>query len=580
MIFNEKNNQPPNKIWKAGFYIRLSREDVEKDNSIYNIKTYNKTESESITTQRAILSEFADKYADIEVIDEYVDDGYTGTNFNRPSFQRMFEDIKDKKIDCVIVKDLSRFGRNYAEVGNYLEVVFPLLNIRFMAIIDNCDSYLRPESVSNIMVPVKNIMNENYCRDLSLKVKSACEARKRQGLFVGTYAPYGYQKEEKNCNKLIIDEEAATIVRRIFKDYISGMSKMKIAKTLNEEGIPCPANYKKGQGISKYTLSYGEKVGWKDSSVRRILTSEIYIGTLVQGCRHKINYKVNKFRQAAKETWIKVPNAVEPIIDNETFEKAQSLLKRDTRKCFNGQDTHVLAGFVRCADCKHGMSKQGSRTWGNKGYNSYYTCSTYKNCGKSVCSSHRIKVEDVEKAVLEYLKKCVQVAINFDTMVGYINNLKLETIKTDNLEKILKTKNINMQKKEQFIDGLYPDYKMGIITQEEYQKYKQQATLELENIKTEIESLSNQIEEIRKGTCEENEFIKHFKEYKDIEKLDKQMIVDLIDNIWIHEGKYIEIDIKYKDQYAWAIDFMKSNQQILAANANLQKAVIGYGENK
>jgi len=232
----EKNyNQPSSlKIWKAGFYIRLSREDVENDKALGTMKTYNKTESESITSQRVILTEYANKLENVEVVDEYVDDGYSGTNFNRPGFKRLIDDVRSGRINCIIVKDLSRFGRNYSEVGNYLEVFFPMLNVRFISIIDNCDSYLKPESLSNIIVPVKNIMNESYCRDISLKVRSAFDARKRQGLFVGTYATYGYIKDPQNCNKLLVDLEASEIVKRIFSEFASGKTMGKIAFALNE----------------------------------------------------------------------------------------------------------------------------------------------------------------------------------------------------------------------------------------------------------------------------------------------------------------------------------------------------------
>ena len=571
MSFNDKmNNQPPKKIWKAGFYIRLSREDVENDKSIYNMRTCNKTESESITTQRAILTDFVNQYNDIELIDEYVDDGFTGTNFDRPGFQRMLNDIKNKKIDCVIVKDLSRFGRNYVEVGNYLEVVFPLLNVRFIAKIDNCDSYLRPESVSNIIVPVKNIMNESYCRDLSLKIKSAQEARKRNGLFVGTYAAYGYKKQLDNRNKLIIDEEAAEIVKRIFKDFVSGLSKTKIAKNLNEEGIPSPAVYKSLHGINKYVNGYS-KTGWKDTIIARLLKDEIYIGTLVQGKRQKISYKIDKFRKVDEENYIRVPNAVEPIIDVETFNKAQLLLKRDTRVCFQGE-LNLFAGFIHCAECKHGMSIKKSKTWDKKSFIRYYVCSTYKNCGKSICSSHHINAQKVEDCVLEYIKSCINVATNFEQIVEFINKVKCTTTDTSNLEKILATKKIDLQKKEQFIDGLYPDYRAGIITQTEYQKYKDKATNEYNLILNDIDNLKTQIEEIKQGTCCDNEFIQHFKKYRNIDKLDRKMIVDLIDNIWIHNANYIEIDIKYKDQYAWALEFIQNNRALLETNNKVVNA--------
>ena len=572
-----KNNQPSSKKWKAGFYIRLSREDVESESSNQTIKTYNKTESESITSQRAILMDFITKHNDIEFCDEYVDDGYSGTNFNRPSFKRLIDDVRSGKINCVIVKDLSRFGRNYSEVGNYLEVFFPMLNVRFMSIIDNCDSYLKPESVSNIIIPVKNIMNESYSRDISLKVKSAFEARKRNGLFVGTYATFGYLKDPQNHNKLIVDEEAKPIVQRIFNDYINGMSKVKIAKQLNEEGIPSPALYKSSQGITKYIKEYGAKTGWKDSSIRRILTNPLYTGTLVQKFREKINYKIQKFRKVEKDRQIRVENVVEPIIDKATFDMAQSLIERDTRVCFENKSVDLLSGFLHCADCKHGMSKK-KRSKGNSKteYIEYYNCSTYKNCGKSVCSAHNIRKDKLEETVFEYIKACVNVAVNFNDIITYINQLKIEDVKTDNLRKMLDIKINNKTKKQNYIDGLYPDYRANIISLEEYNRYKNQALKELEILDNEITDLQNQINDFKLGNAKENDFISRFKEYESIEKLDRRMVVELIDNIWIHENNFIEIDIKFKDQYQMALEFVKNNAILLAENnlINKQKVAI------
>lgn len=563
------NSQPSSvKKWKAGFYIRLSLEDVENDKSSDTIKTFNKTESESISSQREILNEYILDYPDIEFCDEYVDDGYTGTNFERPSFKRLLKDIVDKKINCVIVKDLSRFGRNYSGVGNYLEEFFPLFNVRFIAIIDRCDSYLRPESVSNIIIPIKNIMNENYSRDISLKLRSALDAKKRNGKFIGTYASYGYQKDPTNHNALIVDEEVRNIVKRIFNDYLEGHSICAIAKQLNKEGIPSPAQYKKQQGIHKYVGQYG-CVGWHDHSVKRILENPLYIGTLVQKYREKISYKIKKFRKIPFEDRIKCPNIVEPIIEEDIFNKVQTLLKRDTRTCFGATKIENLSGYIHCGDCRRGMSKQKSLL-GNKEkykrlgipeqYVYYYICSTNKNCGSSICSRHTIRKDKLENAVFAFIKSCIQVAINFEEVISYINKVKQQSISTSNYEKALKAKMINKSKKENYLDGLYPDYRSGIITLEEYTRYKEQSLTELTKINEEIEELQSQIDNIKNGSSQENDFIKHFLKYKNVEELNREMVVDLIDNIWIYENNRIEIDIKYKEQYQYALAFVQANQ--------------------
>lgn len=567
------------KKWKAGFYIRLSLEDVENDKSIDSIKTVNKVESESITSQRQILTEYISDLPDIELYDEYVDDGYSGTNFERPSFKRMLKDIVDKKINCVIVKDLSRFGRNYSGVGNYLEELFPLFNVRFISILDRCDSYLRPESVSNIIVPIKNIMNESYSRDLSLKLRASLDTRKRNGKFVGTYAVYGYKKDPENHNALIVDDEVTDVIKRIFNDYIKGNSKCAIAKQLNKEGIPSPAEYKGQQGISKYVGQYGS-VGWKDSSVRKILENPIYIGTLVQKYREKISYKINKFRIIPKEERIKCLNAVEPIIDEETFNKAQSLLLRDTKTCFNSKSVDELSGFIHCGDCKRGMSKQRSIDGSKKKYKQlgipeqylyYYICSSYKNCGSSICSRHTIRKEKLEEVVFVYLKYCIQIALNFEEAVKYVSKYENNSEATKNYEKLLKAKQMLKYKKESYIDGLYPDYRAGIITLSEYNRYKEQTLLELIKINEEIDNLQIEISNIKNGVVEENDFINKFKKYKNIEKLNREMVVDLVENIWVYENNRVEIDIKYAEQFKFALSFVLANQE------KLKLAVSQYG---
>ena len=575
VMFYEKNqSMPSNKKWKAAFYIRLSLEDVEVDKSTQNMRIGNKTESESVSSQRLMLTDFAKEHPDLEIVEEYVDDGYSGTTFDRPNIVRLIDDIRLKKVDCVIVKDLSRFGRNYIEVGNYLEVLFPMLGVRFIAIIDHIDSYLDPNSVNNISVPIKNIMNENYCRDLSLKVRSAYEARKRRGLFVGSYAPFGYKKDPNNKNKLLIDDEAAAIIKRIFNDCVNGLPLNTIAKNLNRDDIPCPSQYKKKNGCDKYVKQYGNFTGWNSKTIKRYLEDPIYIGTLVQKKREIISYKVKKFKPVEKDRQIVVENAVEPILDKELFDKVQSLLKRDTKVESGKSELTVLSGYMKCGLCKHGMSKAKRQSWNKKYFINYYVCTTYKNCGPKLCTSHNIKVDYVESCVFEFIKSCVNVAIDFDKIVKYVNEIKNEAVDTTIFEKILKTKTTEQQKKKQFIEGLYPDYRAGIITQAEYTKFKTQASEELSFIEREIENLKSQIDEIKHGSCVENDFIKHFMEFKDVDKLTRKMVVDLIDNVWVYDKNHIEIDIKYKSGYQMALDFINENKQYLI-QPELKKVVNG-----
>ena len=256
-------------LWKPALYIRLSREDGDRE------------ESNSIASQRELLTEFVDTQTDMTAPRLYTDDGCTGTDFDRPDFQRMLVDLRAGLVNCVIVKDLSRFGRNYVGVGEYLEHVFPLLNVRFISVSDNVDSYLDPRSVNNLVVPFKNILNDEYARDISNKVRASLDLKRRQGKFIGSFASYGYRKDPSDHSRLLIDEPAAAVVRDIFNWFIGGTSVLGIAKRLNEQGVPNPSAYKRQQGMN-YRHPTSDRLDdlWPDSSVRRILRNPLYTGTM------------------------------------------------------------------------------------------------------------------------------------------------------------------------------------------------------------------------------------------------------------------------------------------------------------
>ena len=233
----KRKQSDKNKIWQAALYLRLSREDGDKE------------ESDSVVNQKELLNQFISLEPDIVVYDVYVDDGWSGTNFERPDFIRMMQDMKEGKVNCVIVKDLSRFGRNYIDVGQYIEKIFPLLDIRFISVTDNLDSVKNPQTMNTIMVPFKNLINDEYCRDISNKVRSSLDMKRKQGKHIGSFACYGYQKDPEDHNHLVIDEEAAEVVRDIFQWYISGMSILSISQKLNAMGVPNPSCYNKIHGF-------------------------------------------------------------------------------------------------------------------------------------------------------------------------------------------------------------------------------------------------------------------------------------------------------------------------------------------
>lgn len=297
-------------------YIRLSREDGDKE------------ESNSVRNQKKLITDYVLKQENLVLYDMYVDDGYTGTNFKRPGFQRMLEDIQDRKVNCVVVKDLSRFGRDYIETGRYLERIFPELGVRFISLADNIDSM---GQIYDMLLAIKNIFNEQYARDISQKVQTAIRTKQKAGEFIGAFPSYGYKKSAADKNKLEIDEYAASVVRRIFSLYIQGYGKQKIAGILNAEGVLCPSEYKKFNGENYRNSNCLEGTTyWSYSTINSILHKEMYIGNMVQGTKHQNLGRRQK--RTSKQEWVIITHTHEPIIDQMTWDKVQSLLQKRTRK--------------------------------------------------------------------------------------------------------------------------------------------------------------------------------------------------------------------------------------------------------
>lgn len=527
--------------WRAGLYIRLSREDGDK------------IESESVASQRAILEGFIENHPEIYVYDYYIDDGWSGTDFDRPSFQRMFTDVTEKKINCVIVKDLSRFGRNYVEAGKYLETVFPLFKVRFIAVNDQIDSVANPSSVNNVIVPFKNIMNDEYCRDISVKVRSALDIRRRQGKFIGSFAPYGYRKDENDHNKLIIDEEAAHTVRTIYKLFSEGYSIIGIARKLNESGVPNPSAYKARKGLG------GNRSGslWVDSTVRRILTNELYIGNLVQKKNEVVSYKIHLAKAVEPRNRIIVENTHEAIVSKEEFERAKSLLKRDMRTSPKNGKLSLFAGFLKCADCGRAMVrrtvKQPYKTY------EYYVCSTYKKMHSKACTKHAVRVELIESVTLAALNESIRIAVDFDRLIGKIDQAQRKSGTPKRLSEELVRRERALGRANALLLDLYPDYKSGILSRGQYFALKEKYENEANNARSAMKRIGKEIEEFERGIGKENEFIATFKRYRGFTELTREILCALVENIYIHEEGEIEIHLKCRNAFSAAQDYFQHN---------------------
>lgn len=366
------------KKYLAAMYLRLSREDEDIDGN-------QKTESNSIGTQRDLVRAFIKNNSDMELHDIYIDDGYTGSNFEHPEFKRMIADIEAGKVNCVVVKDLSRFGREYIEAGRFLQKTFPALGVRFIAITDNYDSLKADNSDSSIILPVKNFINDSFCRDISIKVKSQQQIKRQIGECIAPFVVFGYLKNPKDNHKLIIDEYAAEVVRNIFKWKIDGNSSLAIAIKLNEHGVLSPLEYKKFIGINYNTgFVTGTKSKWSSVAVTRILKNETYTGTMIQGKSEKVNYKVKKLVNKPANEWIKVEETHEAIISKEDFNRVRNLLMTDTRNSPDDNEDNSFKGILFCGDCKEAMVRRINKYKDTKKV--YYICST-KNRGEG-CSRH------------------------------------------------------------------------------------------------------------------------------------------------------------------------------------------------
>lgn len=524
-----------------------------------------KQESNSVTSQKTLLNEFVEEHDDLIVYDTYIDDGFTGTDFNRPSFQRLLEDMRNGNINCVIVKDLSRLGRNYIEVGNYIEQVFPLFNIRFIAINDFVDSFKNPASTNTILVPFKNLINDEYARDTSTKIRTSLNGKKKKGEFIGAFPSYGYIKDPKDKHKLIIDESVADIIRNIFDWNVNkGLGKIAICHRLNDLGILNPTGHKKlelGQNYNNCGMQ-DNTYTWTPSTVRNILNNEVYIGNTVQGKRRTKSYKVHKVESVPKEEWVRVENTHEPIIDKETFEKAQELSKRDTKVSQKTKELSVWAGLLKCADCKRAMNKKSSTNKSGSKYE-YYICSTYRKKSNNLCTKHSIKIEKLEKAVLKAINLHIDLLIDTEEIVRQINDVGASTARPQIIDNMIIEKQSEISNISNFKRTLYEDWKNEDITREEYLEYKQKYENDIERLKQNIGRLEKEKQRYENQSISNNEWIEKFKKKKGITELSRDIMMELIDCIYVKENGDIIIKFKFEDEFKRCLEYIENNKVTL-----------------
>ena len=534
-----------NKIYEVGIYCRLSKDDGT-DN-----------ESASIATQKSILTDYV-KRQGWHLAKTYVDDGYSGTNFQRPSFQNMIKDIENGLINCVITKDLSRLGRNYLDCGLYLEVFFPEHNVRYIAVNDGVDTLNK--SAMDI-TPFRNILNEMYSADVSVKIKSAYRARFQQGKFMGTTAPYGYVKDPADHNHLLIDDKVAHVVREIFDLALAGNGIAKIRKHINKQHILRPAAYAVEQGATGYERYFEDneenRYIWSENSVRGILRSPIYAGNLAGYKRIAANMKSKKRPSKLPEEWEVIPDTHEGIVTQEEFDTVQQLMTSRRREQNAGGFENIFSGVIKCADCGYAMRAASANRRKRPDIIDcvQYTCNNYGRYGNVMCTAHSIEARDLFNAVLADINRFADMAVNDEKAVRAIERRLTETdqSRAKSLEKEKKKLNKRLAELDRLFSSLYEDKVMERITERNFEmmsgKY-QKEQLEIEARLKEVTETLNDSYEKSQGV---RDFLSLIRNYQGLKELDATIINALIDKILVSEREKLadgtvrqEIKIYYK----------------------------------
>ena len=509
-MINDKN-------YSVGLYIRLSREDENKTDV-----------SESITNQKSLLLQYV-KENNLKVYDIYIDDGYSGTTFDRPGFNRLINDIENKLVNMVITKDMSRLGRDYIKTGYYLEKYFPEHDIRYIAITDNVDTYLN--NSNNDIAPFKAIMNDYYAKDISKKIKSSLRAKQKEGKWVGSRCPYGYDKDINNKNHLVINEEQAKIVRYIFDLSLNGLTCFKIANKLTLENIKTPAQYYNFNWKKNYNMNMGK---WHPKTIKDILTNRLYTGDLVQNRRSKVNYKIKKVVYNKECDYIVAPNTHEAIIDKELFDRVQSLIPKNVGRN-EKRENHLLDGLLYCGECNHRISVSPRRKIDNR---CYTVCNYYRTYLKQkVCTMHSNNYDILEDKILELLKEYCLKYMDKKSILNRVintNNDKQNNLRyIKNLEKEISNINDNL-------DSIYIDRLNKNISEEQFNRVKIKLETEL-NIKL------DKIKEFKKEKTQNNNIDreKYIREVLELNNISRDIIVNLIDRIEIFEDKKINLILKF-----------------------------------
>lgn len=524
--------------YRATDYLRLSYTENHEN------------ESDSIANQKKLIEDYVKEHPDIELVSEKVDDGYSGILFDRPAFQEMMQDIMDGKVNCVIVKDLSRLGREYIETGRYLRRIFPAYGVRFIAINDNIDT-AHEHAGDDLNISMKNLINDAYCHDISVKTRSALEVKRKKGDYVGACPVYGYRKSEENRNQLVVDEYAARVVRDIFRAKIDGRSAKRIADELNALGVLSPLAYKISRGLPHPKGGFADRpdAKWSATTVIRILQDEIYTGTLVQGRQGTYNHKLRNVIQKPDEEWIRVKDAHEAIIRKRDFDLVQHIMGLDTRTAPEGEKVYLFSGLLVCGCCGARMTRK-TNTVGGKKY-IYYHCPTGKKHG---CTHPvMLREDDLIQCVLASVQAHIKNVVSVDDL---LNSISEETINRElvaGCKAQIAENRVQLEQIGVFKAGLYENFVKGMLDKAEYKSLRDGYTERMEELRSAIDQLRQEMERVTDRTSERQKWAQQFREFSNMTELDRRAVVTLIQSIRIISKTELKITFRYQMEYDAAL---------------------------
>ena len=538
-VQNKKKEKPTHLTtkWSVGEYNRLSKEDGDKP------------ESDSIQNQHSINQKHLDYLREqgeqIESVTVYSDDGYAGGNFKRPRYQALIRDIESGKINCIIFKDNSRLGRNYPELGRLMEDYFPQKGVRVISVLNNLDSVKDPRGYCSAIVSFSNIVNDDYIRQLSIKIKCTLAMKRERGEFTGNYAPFGYQKDPADRHRLVVDEEQAEIVRKIFDWYEDGMSASSIAKRLNAMRIMTPGDFKIRDGCKSFIThdqNSSKLHAWTTTTIATILKNEVYIGNMVQGKHKSVSYRSKKMMLTDESEWTVVEGTHAPIISDEQFAIIHERFARRTRISPGKTHVYPLSGLVSCGACGHRMNRVVSQGYAR------YRCMT-RTYAPDKCQCPSIKEEFLEELILQTLQSLIARLVDVKAVIDAARKSKTTNSAKNEYMLALNKARREQERLQDAQFHLYDDLQSGLIPKAQYLQFQKRYETEIAAQEAKIEHLNQGLLQLKEARQQDDEFVAFFQKYGNIQKLDWDTVNQLIQKVVFHDKQHVDIYFRFADEY-------------------------------